>query len=92
VTNRDIEMLLRNTKPPEPKPVLPRTSQELADDGIKLLEQAIGLVEAELPALGELFEGHTLPRALIGAMGLSATELYSKLPALREAAKEAGER
>jgi hypothetical protein len=62
---------------------------ELAGRTVNQLDESIHCVEQTLRSLGLLMEDHTLPQALIGAMGISVTELRSQLPALREAVREA---
>lgn len=62
-----------------------------AEGEIANLEQAVSDVEGSLMLLGAFFQAFTLPQAVVGAMGISVTELRSHLPALKQAAKDAGE-
>jgi hypothetical protein len=61
----------------------------LAERTVNQLDESIQHVEQTLRSLGLLMEDRTLPKALVGAMGISAVELRSQLPALREAVKDA---
>lgn len=70
--------------------VLCEDHAELADRTVSQLDESVHCVEQTLRSLGLLMEDHTLPKALVGAMGHSVTELRSQLPALREAVKDAG--
>jgi len=63
---------------------------ELADHTVHQLDESIQHVEQTLRSLALLMEDHTLPKALVGAMGIATVELRSQPPALREAVKEVG--
>jgi hypothetical protein len=91
MTNRELHELLGHTKPPKRPEVDPSTI-ERGEELLTGLEQEISAVQSRLSLLGGFFDGDGLPMALIGAMGLSATELHSQLPALRQALRDlAGE-
>jgi hypothetical protein len=61
----------------------------LASSTVDQLAESVNHAEQTLRGLGLLLEGRPLPTALIGALGISLTEMRSQLPALREAVKEA---
>ena len=92
MTNRDLRQLeeFANRRKPKKASRLEGETARLAHRTVDQLDEGVRLVEQTLRGLGLLMEDHTLPQALIGAMGISATELRSQLPALREAVKEAG--
>lgn len=93
MTSRDLKRIEdfanRGTRPEPPRftPELTRFVQGTVNQA----DESLALLETTLKALGELLEDHPLPMAHIGAMGFSAMELRSQLPALRRAVEEAGE-
>lgn len=90
MTKRELQKLLGSAERPKADPKLCAEHQALALRTVTQLEQLQDLQEQALRTLGACFEDFTLPKALIGAIGISATEIRSQLPALRESVKEAG--
>jgi len=93
MTNRDLQQLeeFANRRKPKDGPHLEDETARLAHRTGDQLDESVRHVEQTLRGLALLMEGHTLSQALIGAMGISATELRSQLPALRKAVKEASQ-
>ena len=61
---------------------------ETAEGWVSELSEVVCRVELKLATLGGFFEEHSLGKALVGAMGLSAEELREQLPALRQAVRD----
>lgn len=87
---RELEQMLGHAPKPTETAPLDREQVALALRTVDQLDQSVGLVEETLRQLGVQLEDFTLPKALIGSLGISVTEIRSQLPALREAAKEVG--
>jgi hypothetical protein len=93
MTNRDLQQLEALANRGAPKPPEP-LSEEATALGLRVTEQlaeSVELAESALKSLGVLLEDFPLAKALIGAIGISAMEIRSQMPALRQAVKEAGE-
>ena len=92
MTNRELRQLvgMANRGRPKEEPRLDAEALSLALRTVDQLDESVKCVETTLRSLGLLFEDFTLPQALIGALGISVTEIRSQIPALREAAKDAG--
>lgn len=92
VTSRELQQLvgMANRGTPKPEPHLDEEALSLALRTVDQLDESISHAEQTLRGLGDLLEDFTLSQALVGAMGISVTELRSQLPALREAVKDAG--
>lgn len=93
MTNRELKRLedFANRGRPRPDPKLGSKEAELALQAIDQMDRSIELAEDCQRQLKQLFEERfPLPAALIGAMNYSLLEVRQQIPALREAAKEAG--
>ena len=92
MTSRDLQRLeqFANQQRRRAEKPLDQEATALVLRTVDQLGESLALVQTTLHALGTLLEDHALPKALIGAMGSSATEIRSQLPSLREAAKDAG--
>lgn len=89
MTVEELQRLLGNVERPKRKP-MDDERRDFAKSLVDQFEETVQLQEQALRSLGTYLEDFTLPQALIGAIGVSVTEIRSQLPALREAVKEAG--
>jgi hypothetical protein len=92
MTSRELQQIeeFANRSRPKEEAQLGSDSAALARHTVAQLDESVTCVENCLKGLALLFEEVPLPAALIGAIGYSALEMRQQLPALREAAKEAG--
>jgi septation ring formation regulator EzrA len=94
LTSRDLQRLEELANRKRSSSDGPRQLEEeairLALRTVDQLGEGIELLETTLQSLGLLFEDFPLQKALVGAIGISVTEMRSQVPALREAAREAG--